>query len=229
MLAKRPDRVALSVLATHNLTQNLLFRESGYVVSNLVVTGGLLVVAHTAGLDRNAVGLGPGDLRRGGSVGVPPATAALLGAAIAPRVPSLASRLRDERLPAADTVTEAMRTAMVRFPLGTALFEEVAFRGILPPLLARDADPVTGDLRSAAVFALWHLIPTHRALTVNRVGATGRARLAGTVLGAAAAGLAGWGLSRIRRWTGSLLAPWLIHSSVNAASYLAVSLARLRD
>jgi membrane protease YdiL (CAAX protease family) len=115
------------------------------------------------------------------------------------------------------------RRALIRFPLGTALFEEVAFRGVLPAMLGRCHRPLASDAMSAAVFGLWHLIPATRALAGNPLGrgiSPGR-KLAVVLGGSAAAGAAGLALSRLRRETGSLYAPWLIHSSFNTLSYLA--------
>ncbi|HEX6286081.1 MAG TPA: CPBP family glutamic-type intramembrane protease, partial [Acidimicrobiia bacterium] len=45
--------------------------------------------------------------------------------------------------------------------------------------------------------------------------------IAAALGGSAAAGVAGLGLSWLRRRTGSLLAPWLVHATVNSAAYLA--------
>jgi hypothetical protein len=148
-------------------------------------------------------------------------TAVVLAAA--PRIRSIRHHLRDERAPIGP-IRETMRRVLVRYPIGTALFEEVAFRGVLPPLLANREN--SGDLASAVAFGIWHLVPTHHALVVNGIGRDKRSRLLGTLAGSAAAGVAGYVLSRIRRKTGSLLAPWLIHGAINTTSYLAVVLAR---
>lgn len=224
----RPDRTALTVLVAHNLIQNEVLDEKAYVTGNLIVTSTLLAIARSAGLDRDDIGLQPGDLRSGASLGLAATITSLLTAVVAARLPSLNARLRDQRLPA-ESLPDVVRRALIRFPIGTALFEEVAFRGVLPPLLSRDDAGVSGDARSALVFALWHLIPTHQALRVNNVGQTRLVRLAGTLVGAMAAGVAGYALSRVRRRTGSLLASWLIHSSVNAGSYLATARVRLHS
>jgi uncharacterized protein len=227
-----PDRqsakAALWLLAGHNLIQNRLLNEGGYVTGNLAVTAGLILIGRHAGLRWDEMGLGRGDLRKGFSIGATVALASFSLAVLISRLPAVGSRLHDERV-ATDSVTDAVRRAVTRFPLGTALFEEVSFRGVLPPLLARGGATPSGDLASAVAFAVWHLIPTHHALTINDVGESGWARLGGTVMGAAAAGFAGYGLSWLRRKTGSLLAPWLVHGSVNAASYLGVALSRSRD
>lgn len=216
---------ALAILATHNLVQNRVLNERGYVTGNLAVSGCLVTLGRRARLSPEDMGLKAGDLETGLRIGGGAVLASIAFVAVAPRIPALRERLHDERATAA-SYPEAIRRALTRFPLGTALFEEVVFRGVLPPLLAADHSRVAGDVESALVFGLWHLIPTHDVLRTNHVGRTRLTRTMGTLLGAAAAGVGGYGLSRIRRRTGSLLAPWLIHSSVNAGSYLGVILAR---
>jgi membrane protease YdiL (CAAX protease family) len=70
---------------------------------------------------------------------------------------------------------------------------------------------------------LWHLIPSGRALSGNPLsrGMSVAQRSAFILGGSMAAGASGLGLGGVRRNTGSLLAPWLIHSSFNSLSYLA--------
>lgn len=216
------------VLAAHNLIQNEVLDEKAYVAGNLIVASALLAIGRSAGLDRDDIGLQPGDLRSGASLGLGATITSLLAAVIALRSAPLNARLRDQRLPA-ENLARVVRRTLIRFPIGTALFEEVAFRGVLPPLLSRDETRVSGDVRSAVVFALWHLIPAHQALRVNNFGQTRLVRLAGTLVGAIAAGVAGYALSRVRRRTDSLLASWVIHSSVNAVSYLATARVRLHS
>lgn len=224
---RRARTAALALLAAHNLIQNEYLNERGYVTGNLVMTAGMVALGRHAELDREDMGLGAGDLRKGLGVGVAAMLASVAFVAGAPNLPASSALLRDERA-VAGSLPEAVRRGLTRFPLGTAVFEEVAFRGVLAPLLAAGRDHSNGDLASATIFALWHLVPTHHALIINRVGSSPRTRLFGTLLGAAAAGVAGYGLSWIRRRTGSLLAPWLIHSSINAGTYLGVVLARNR-
>lgn len=223
----RPVRAALALLAAYNVIQNLALRESRYVAGNLSVTAGLIVIGRHAELGWDDMGLGDGDHRSGVRIGITITIPALLVAILASRIPAIRHRLRDERV-VVGSLPAALRRAMIRFPLGTALFEEVAFRGVLPPLLSSGGSERRGDFASAAVFAAWHLLPTHHALAVNQLGGSRLARLSGTLLGAMAAGMSGYALSRLRRRTGSLLAPWLVHGSLNASSYLAVVLSRRR-
>ena len=121
--------------------------------------------------------------------------------------------------------------AAIRIPIGTALVEEVLFRGVLLGLLLQHQSTITALLISAAIFGLWHIFPTINTLESNDgVASTiaGRkARKAGSVLGAVfvtfiAGLLFGW----LRIIAGSIIAPWLVHWSINASGVLGIAVAR---
>jgi hypothetical protein len=218
----RRVRTALVILAAHNLVQNSLLTERGYVSGNLMVSGLLVGVGRAAGLRWDEMGLGPGEVRRGLRIGarVSAATAALAVFALGnPRARAVFS---DERATVA-TGAAVWRRALVRFPLGTALFEEVAFRGVLPALMRQTHRSGPAEAMSAAFFGLWHLIPASRALSGNPLGLGMPTTRRGVVImgGSAVAAASGLALGWTRRTTGSLLAPWLIHAGFNSLSYLA--------
>jgi membrane protease YdiL (CAAX protease family) len=215
-------RAAFGLLAAHNLAQNLVYNEQGYVAANLAATGLMVGLGRAAGLSWEEMGVRHDDLRRDSAIGAAAAAAGAVAAVIALSDRRARAVLRDERA-MIGSGSAVWRRALVRFPLGTALFEEVAFRGVLPAMLGQGRRPLASDALSAAVFGLWHLIPAARALAGNPLGqgiAPGR-KLAVVLGGSAAAGAAGLALSRLRRETGSLYAPWLIHSYFNTLSYLA--------
>ncbi|HEY7875315.1 MAG TPA: type II CAAX endopeptidase family protein [Actinomycetota bacterium] len=116
---------------------------------------------------------------------------------------------------------------LVRVPLGTALLEELAFRGVL---LAswRDLGTTPAVLLSSAVFGLWHISPTINLVRANRPGAStaGTARTAGFAVGVTT--VAGTALAGLRLWTGSLYVPFAIHATVNSLATLAAALAHRR-
>ena len=210
----------LGLIAAHNIAQNTLLNRSGYVTANLLVAGTLAAFGRVAGLSFNEMGLTPRvdrrDLRFSGFV-----IALTAGGSLAALAHRRTRRLlRDER--ARDTSREAIaHKTLIRFPIGTALFEEATFRGILPAVTGRS--PATGDLISAWVFGLWHVIPTARALPGSPLGRDmtlaekTRAVLAGSALTA----FAGLALSGLRRRSGSIVLPWVVHSAFNTITYLA--------
>ena len=183
---------------------------------NLGTTAVTLALAQWAGADRAAIGLHLHRLRRGlvtGAAGSA-AIAALLGAVTASRTGR--GLLDDDRVVNATWAQTAAHVGIF-IPLGTVLFEEVAFRGVLPALL----DP---DLRSipmtvvvpAMTFGAWHIVSSRDFVAAHDHasadgGATGS--VAGTVVATTAAGLV---LAVARRQSGHLVAPALMHLTANA-------------
>ena len=48
--------------------------------------------------------------------------------------------------------------SLARIPVGTAVFEEVAFRGVLPGLIARTTTEPAAVGLSSLLFGLWHVL-----------------------------------------------------------------------
>ena len=224
MILADPGATVLGALAAYNLVQNLIVPERAYVPVNLAATAGLVSFACRSGVSVEEMGLGRGALREGllagGAVGAFLGLAAL-GAASSRRFDRwlLDQRARDHGS------GEAVYRILVRFPLGTALLEEVAFRGVLDALWKRRSGRDAARLVTAVAFGIWHIVPTYRQYA--EMGAAGsskpsvaersRAALSGAVL----TGLAGVGFSALRERSGSVAAPWLAHSTINTVAYLA--------
>ena len=213
-----------ALVGGYNLLQNRLLPGSTYVPANLLVTSGLLALATREGCTLEDLGLDPanaGDgLRLGASAAAVIATTAVLGSAL----PGARRHLRDER--ARDqSPRDVLYHTFVRFPLGTALFEEVAFRGVIEGVWRRDgATERDAAVASAVLFGLWHLLPTYDVIggspaTAGVVSPRSQAML--VMAGALATGVASLGFSWMRRRSRSLLAPWLAHTAFNVAGYLA--------
>ena len=183
----------------------------------------LLLVGRLAGLSAADVGLGRRSWRRGAAyAGV--CIAAVGGVyAAAAVLPGTRLAFLDERY--RTDLETAARTAFVVIPLGTVVFEEVAFRGVLWGLVRADHGEVRATLASSALFGLWHVLPSMQLNRVNPAVAelVGRGR-AGQALAVAGAvlftGLAGAALCELRRRSGSLLAPYGLHWAVNGLGAL---------
>lgn len=211
---------ALGVLGAHNLIQNFVLREAGYVTGNLAVSAVIARIGRSSGASWDEMGLGRPELEASARVGGIAAAVAAAGAIAAMAHPRTRAFLRDDQAQITSS-GEMARRALIRFPLGTAMFEEISFRGVLPALMP--GGTWRADALAAGVFALWHLIPTARVQSGNPTsrGRPVRHRIAGVLAGSTAAGVAGFGLSRLRRRTGSLVAPWMAHASVNSIAFLA--------
>lgn len=195
-----------------------------YVPANLAAAALLLVSARAAGLSWEELGLARRHVSAGARWGA--ACLALVAAAygVTLSVPALRPLLTDARMAGVDGGELAYRV-LLGIPLGTVLWEELAFRGVLLAALTRVLSLRTAVAVSAAVFGVWHVRPTLSALALNDVVdgpvLTGLAVLLGC-LGTAAAGVV---LAWLRLRTGSLLAPALVHVATNSLGALAAAAA----
>jgi uncharacterized protein len=183
----------------------------------------LLLLARLAGLSADDVGLDRRSWRRGAAYAGVSAAAVATVYAVAAVLPGTRLAFLDERY--RTDLGTAARTALVVIPLGTVLFEEVAFRGVLWGLVCKVHGPARATLASSVLFGLWHVLPSLQLNRVNPAVAeiVGRGR-AGQTLAVAGAvlftGLAGALLCELRRRSGSLLAPFGMHWAVNGLGAL---------
>jgi membrane protease YdiL (CAAX protease family) len=187
---------------------------------------GLLAIARWAGLDWRELGLGKGTWRRGlvwafGAIGAVGGVF-VAGAAL----PLTRGAFRDARYHLG--WDHALLIAFLLIPLGTVLFEEVAFRGALWGLLRRGHGTWTATVVSSALFGLWHVLPSLGLAADNQAigntvgkGTSGEAiSVLGTVL---FTGLAGVAFCELRRRSGSLLASAGLHWATNGLGVLAAA------
>ena len=199
-------------------------QPASYVIANVAATGSLLLVARAAsidwgelGLDRRGVGTG---LRWGGSCFAVVAVGCAAGVA----VPAVRPLFADERVAGADG-GEIAYQVLIRIPLGTVLWEEVAFRGVLLAALARLLSLRPAVAASAVVFGIWHIRPTLSAVAANELadGPVGRGLL--VLLGCLVTAGAGLLFAWLRLRSGSLLAPVLLHLATNTLGTLSAATA----
>lgn len=207
---------AVTILAASNLVSNRIWPE-GYLVWNVAMTALLLVGARALGLSWADLGLDRRRLRRGAIVGGVVLAATAVAYAVALALPATRAAFLDAR--AAGPIGAVLFAALVRIPLGTALFEETAFRGVLPALVG--GGWWRGTLVSSALFGLWHVLPAMGMSNAN--AAFGAAVGGGWAEVAVAVGftfLAGIWLCALRRWGGHLVTPVLAHIATNSLGVL---------
>lgn len=214
-----------AVLWGWSAVSDLLLGTDGYVLRNLVATGALLGVARQVGMRARDLGLSRDRVVSGlrvGGVAVGVVLAALtLGVVAGDRLGPLGALLHDDR--AALPTSALLYAVLVRIPVGTVVFEEVAFRGVLDAACERVWRPLPAAAVSAAVFGLYHVPPTMVALRENAIAplsATGLGSLTGAV---AATSVAGALFTWLRRRSGSLVAPMLAHIATNVGGLLAAA------
>jgi membrane protease YdiL (CAAX protease family) len=223
--------VALSVaLLAWSAVANLRLGDRGYLLRNLVATAALVAVTAIAGPRLDRLGLSPGavgaGLRWGGGAVAAVVLVLLAGVGLAPRVRPVAALLADAR---ADLPPRAVAYhVLLRIPVGTSTFEEVAFRGVLLGALLAVVPAPAAVVWSSVVFGLWHVPPTIVSLRANdrpTRGAGAVGVVASAVVATSAAGVLFAGLRLV---SGSLLAPVLAHWATNAGGMLAARSTRRR-
>jgi uncharacterized protein len=217
--------VVVLVLAATNVWVHVGPRRV-HLVTGPLAAGLLLLVGRRAGLSWSELGLGRLELARGVVVGAVAASAVAAVYAVAVAIPFTRGAFRDTRYRIGPRA--ALYMSLVAIPLGTVLFEEVAFRGVLWGLLARDFGALAATAVSACLFGLWHVLPaTDLARTNTSVQArtaAGRRRAVITVLATIAfTTLAGVVFAELRRRSGSLVAPIGLHWATNGLGVLAAA------
>jgi uncharacterized protein len=208
-----------------SLVANLVVGDRGYVLRNLVATALVVWLATLATLSLEDLGLATDTLGEGWRWGrltvVAAAVVVALAAGLADRLRPVAALLGDRR--AALPFPELVSAVLVRIPLGTALFEEVLFRGVVLAALQQVGSTGFAVAWSSIAFGLWHIAPTIVALRENGVppaSPAGQRAILGAVL---VTTLAGIGFAGLALASGSLLAPFLAHWAVNAFGLLAAA------
>lgn len=220
----RPSAAALvSGLMAHNIIVHRLLPGRAELPAKLAFAGAATLLARRAGATWAELGLSrltAGHGLRVGLVAGGSMAAAVVGAAAWPATRASFDDPRARGVSAADAGWQLL----VRIPLATALHEEVVFRGVLPVVLGRALGRRRGQLASAGLFGLWHVLPTLDLTRGNAAAATvatgwGRApaALAAVLLTAASAPA----FAALQRHSGSVLAPTVAHAALNDAAYLA--------
>jgi uncharacterized protein len=209
------------VLAAYNNVAGMLpWHRRRYTLLNVCATGAALAAAAASGLTATDVGLGRDELAPGLRLGSAAAAATAGGWVLIAAVPATRPALRDDRI-AGLSGREVAYQALVRIPLGTVLWEETAFRGVLQAALVRVMPASAAVAVTSGVFGIWHIAPTAAALRINGLaGGPGR-MLAGVSAGVAATAAGGVLLSWLRTRSASLAAPILLHVATNSLGALA--------
>jgi membrane protease YdiL (CAAX protease family) len=201
--------LVVAVIAIHNALVGVGLGELPTVVVNLVLVGVVVAAGRRRGLRAHELGFqvtGRGLAIAGGATVVAAAVVAVANA-----VGALSNATVGEL-----TRGQAWFRLLVGIPIGTAVCEEVIFRGAFLAGFDRCTTRRRSVLITSAAFGLWHV-----AAEAARTGSLGIAVLPGVVATAAASALV---LCPLRRWSGDLLAPIAVHAVVNAGVFAVVAM-----
>lgn len=191
-----------------------------YVPLSLAATALLAFVAWKVGLGAADLGLQRATLRSGLSWGLRAAAVVAVALAVGVAVPVLHPLFEDERVEGIGWGLLAYR-ALIRIPLGTALFEEFAFRGVLFGAWAKIAGPLRAAAGSSLVFGVWHVRPAIELLDANGLAVSTAARVSVVAAAVVATAIAGYLFCLLRIRSGSLLAPFIAHTVINSLAIVA--------
>ena len=217
------EATAVAFLATVNVILNRTVPAPLAVPASLPAAAAAVLLGIRAGAGVRDQGLSPDTVAGGTRVGLAVAVPLALIVGLGALFPATRRFFRDDRVTQA-TPAKAAYELFVRIPIATAASEEVMFRSALEGIFARNRSPLQAALIAAPLFGFWHVLPALDRLhsnpglsAVHRGGIKRRAVVvAGTVGVTAAASL---GLSWLRRRTGSVVAPILIHYGINAGGF----------
>jgi membrane protease YdiL (CAAX protease family) len=198
-------------------------REDFLLYSNLGLLSLLLLWGQWTGFSLSDLGLAAAQLRAsalwGVVLGLVLALPPVAFIALAPLVtgePVRAGEIND-----LSGSGMAIRLAL-RVPVATALFEEVAFRGILYAVWLRATDLRRTVLGTGVVFALWHTVITFKSVSEAEV-VESAPLVALAYLGSLAGLFVGGVAFALLRWrTGGVAGPFFFHWIVVALMTLAV-------
>jgi membrane protease YdiL (CAAX protease family) len=160
------------------------------------------------GMARESVGSG---LRTG--LAVAAVVAAVIALLVA--VPATRSFFTDDQTVTSASATERWLKPLVLIPLGTVVFEETIFRGVLLGVLLRVTSTRRAVVASAIVFGFWHVPPAISHASGSVIAGVGA--VLGTVAVTAVAGVV---FAILRVWSGSLIAPICAHVATNSFAFV---------
>ena len=221
------ELAAAGALLAWNAAVNRVVPSPAYVPANLAVAGLSLAAAGRAGVSAAELGLDRQGAGRGLRVGLAAAAPVVAVVAIGAALPATRRFLAGDRRATTGGAGYALYHTLVRIPLGTAVAEEILFRGALLGLLSQRHPRARAVAVSSALFGCWHVLPTLDTMALSPLGETvgDRAGTVGAVLASVAAtALAGLGFSWLRFRGDSVVAPVVVHAALNSSAFAAARL-----
>ena len=209
--------VLATLLGVYNVLRSWVVPDDAHFVLNVGVGLTVIAAAGAIGLDHRDVGLGWEHLADGLRVGALAfaCVALIVAIAVSPLSPLTVT---DDRVDISSG--ELLLRAAIVIPVGTVLFEELLFRGVLHNLLRSQLDLMHATVIGAAFFGAWHLAPVWFRYTDAGIFDPERlAALAGTFVATFTAGL---GFLWLRHRAQHLAAPILAHTATNSATLVLV-------
>jgi membrane protease YdiL (CAAX protease family) len=217
------DVAALAGVLAYSVVLNRRLPRRAHIPGNLAAAAAATALAHAAGASWDELGFGRTHIRNGVRLGLKLAVPIVAGVAGAASLPSTRRYFAEQAAP--DASNPAFEV-VVRIPFGTALCEEVIFRSALLAWFERSRPRGEATLLSSLCFGLWHVLPTLDAQAARQRSAERGRVPAAVVYTVAVTSIAGSGFVALRRRSGSVVAPLLVHAALNASAFAAGHWAR---
>ena len=209
----------VAAIAATDIVANVLAPEDAKVPLKLAIAAAFAAWARwSVDLSWDELGLGRTHVRNGLRYGALALLAIGVVIAVLVAVPGTRSYF-DNSSVAADSTAQRVLQPLLFIPLGTVVFEEVIFRGVLLAVLQRVWSRTSSLVVSSVCFGLWHLPPALRD-TSDKGTATAVGIVVGTI---AVTTVAGAGFAWLRLRSGSLIAPMMAHFATNSLAYAAAA------
>jgi uncharacterized protein len=212
--------VTLGVLGTYATVRHVALPSGIHTATNTAMIGVMGALAAAAGLSRAELGLQRETLGAGVRWGAAAAGLVGLGAGAGALLSNDLFGLAGDR--AAGSPGDVWFDVLVRIPVATVAFEELAFRGVVGALFERITTSGRALAATALTFGLWHIGPAWRSADAGALATVAAVVL--TVMATAGAGVV---FQLLKRRSGSLVAPSLAHWGTNGLT-LAIAWLALR-
>lgn len=205
----------------------LLTQASGWarLASGLGMYALLFGFIWVMGFTRADLGLEPDRMRRGLVLGL--RVSMLVAAVLLVAFLVSPETFQDERYH--QSIWLALVFALCVLPFETVLFEELVFRGVVWGFVRKAKNARVATQVSSALFGLWHIAPSlainATAIAVGGISIRRGLLIVGIVLITYGAGVL---LCELRRRSDSLLAPILVHWTINGFAVLLAAFAWAR-
>jgi uncharacterized protein len=222
----RPVRGGLeaagALTLAYSYVVNRVVPEAWYIPANLTAAAGFVAVARGSGATWTDLGMRGDRVGRGLRVGLTAAVPIAAVVALGIAVPETRRYFADQRVMVSGST--AWFDALIRIPLGTAVCEELIFRGAILGMLLRRRTPLEASAIGALLFGLWHVFPTLDTLHLNPLGARVEGSWPGTTVAVLAAvgitAAAGFGFTWLRLRANSVVAPMIAHGVLNVVAFV---------
>lgn len=214
--------VVVGVLVALNLANRFLLSSWPGALAQVVVAISLVGFALRRGYTADSLGLSRASLGAGARLGATMSAVIVVAVVVLAVVPFGRGFLEDERFTDMSGWSAVYELA-VRIPIVTSLSEELLFRSVLLTVLLGMLSTTWSIVWSSLCFGAWHILTTVGDLGENAstdsLDVLGQI---GAVLGVVAVtAIAGAIFAFARLRSSSILAPWLIHTTLNGATFAA--------